>query len=184
MPHKKSASSKKHHRELRTWRKWQGILFEAIPKLFARLDGLFDTFQIDVISLWNDTSQWISKGNGRYHLNNQIKDYNNSWFPYLNGLVKFKNNKNVYFQFQTNKQPYEFTEDCVFLLPLGSNFFEGSKNQCKQINHIIVEWYRDALNMYKMKKRMNLLKRDIVAAAWHPRRVSAWLESGATLENM
>jgi hypothetical protein len=31
---------------------------------------------------------------------------------------------------------------------------------------------------------MNRLKKDIIAAAWHPRRVERWLEAGVQLEDL
>lgn len=185
MPHKKSASTKEFHRNQRTQRKLQAILFQAIPKLFARLDALFEPLQIDVVSFWVQKGQWTSWGEGEWKFDKDKRTHNYTAYPYITGFVQFKNNKYVQFQFHTSAQSHEFTEANVFgLAPYGYNTNPFLKKQTAPIKKVVAEWYRDTLNMYKMEKRMNRLKEDIVAAAWHPRRVAAWLEAGCTLEDM
>lgn len=186
MPHKKTSGAKQFYTELRTMRKRQGILFQAIPKLIAVLDALFDILQIDVVSFWVNTGQWISWGKGRHRFDATPRSEESMVFPCIRGFVRFKNNKYATFQFQTSFLPHEFMESSVFEIAAWTIYSHNAsvKTQVDQIKRIIVPWYRDTLNMFKMQNRMKRLKKDIIAAAWHPRRVSAWLEAGAALENL
>ena len=53
---------------------------------------------------------------------------------------------------------------------------------------ILFQWLLDVkinlLAKYNSQRIMPKIKKDIIAAAWHPRRVSAWLEAGAPLEDL
>jgi hypothetical protein len=185
MPHTKTSSNKEFHRDVRKQRKWQGILFQAIPKLFARWDALFEPLQIEVVSFYIHNKQWTSWGNGQYRLDDCITGQDLQVFPYINGFVRFKTNKYTTFQFRTMSQPHEFTESSVFQLSAwGTVWDKSTKAHGEQMKRMIAEWYRDTLNMFKMSKRINRLKKDIIAAAWHPRRVEKWLEAGVQLEDL
>jgi hypothetical protein len=185
MPHTKTVSNKEFQRDVRKQRKWRGILFQAIPKLFARMEPLFETLQIEVVSFWVKNSQCTGWGQGRYKFDKCITGVDDNVFPYISGFVRFKNSKYLTFQFRTMDQPHEFTEGSVFQMSGWSSYTDTSaKTQGQQIKRVIVDWYRDTLNMFKMSKRMNRFKKDLIAAAWHPRRVERWLEAGVQLEDL
>ena len=49
------------------------------------------------------------------------------------------------------------------------------------IDSIFAEWINAQLSQFRSEKRMKILKEDLIAAAWAPRRVEAWLDSGVDL---
>jgi len=50
-----------------------------------------------------------------------------------------------------------------------------------QLNELLVKQW---VAQIRAKKYMAIIKRDLVAAAWHPDRVSKWVEAGIALEDM
>jgi hypothetical protein len=187
MPHTKTSGAKEFHRDIRKARKWQRILFQAIPKLFARTEPFFESLQIESMSFWIKDSQCTVWGKGQYKFDKIVTGVDDDVCPYISGFVRFKHLHNyTSFQFRTSSQPYDFTEKNVFQLSDWQIIHVSAETQQKNalIKRIIAEWYRDTLNMFKMSKRMNRFKKDIIAAAWHPRRVERWLEAGVQLEDL
>lgn len=50
--------------------------------------------------------------------------------------------------------------------------------------NIIWDWLQDCIYMKLCRDRIALLKRDLIAAAWHPTRVAKWVDAGISLEDM
>ena len=70
---------------------------------------------------------------------------------------------------------------CIpYSLPSGSGIF-GLQPVNKSISAIVGEWVQNLdtkILMAKAKARISPFKEDLIAAAWHPRRVELWISLG------
>ncbi len=49
---------------------------------------------------------------------------------------------------------------------------------------IICQWMEEVIYRQLAVRRMKAIKPDLIAAAWHPRRVERWIEQGVELEDL
>ena len=67
-------------------------------------------------------------------------------------------------------------------------YFRGDEELIDILKPFFIS-YKDIIcskydNEYKAQKFMKLCKRELMEKAWHPRRVSAWLDAGADLDGI
>lgn len=63
-------------------------------------------------------------------------------------------------------------------------YHERDMKTTEGIQKIVYDWILEMVPRYISSTRWKYIKKELVAAAWHPRRVSAWLEAGVQLEDM
>jgi len=113
-------------------------------------------------------------------------------------FIKLRNTlTNSTIQYCIDKDRFSGTqlEHCVFM---SEPIHKGSKSfiytyldtysWSKCLAEILFQWLLDVkinlLAKYNSQRILPKIKRDIIAAAWHPKRVAKWLDAGVALEDL
>ena len=76
------------------------------------------------------------------------------------------------------------TTNQLYCIHYSDQYGPGSPDLPNRCKKIVWNWLQDCIYRKLCAERTALFKKELVAAAWHPRRVSAWLEAGAALEDL
>jgi hypothetical protein len=159
--------------------RWAKILFDALPELCDRLKEVKD-YPVFRANMFIHKDWYHMNEHGDHFL--PIKDDDIYCDPHravFEVLISFTNS---YYSFWI---PFE-SFDNIHLghIPLHESYGFENKLSKKIYDPVICAWMEEVIYKQFAMRRMKAIKPDLIAAAWHPRRVERWLEQGVELENL
>lgn len=82
---------------------------------------------------------------------------------------------------------HEFYHALVYKIRKNGTYFRILNGVCKdpgKWDRIVCLWINKHVGGFRQIERTGLIKEELVSKAWHPERVTKWLEAGVSLEEL
>lgn len=191
---------------------WANFLFDESPKLLNQLDTLIDTtnessiysgtfftlLQRNPDYIQGYTNRFMNKHANRntYRLINRYDDDSVNYSSYYdtNDMFHFVVlTRDMKHQFIFNIRCHEFLEPTAIdkiTNQLNSKYVPltlrniVNEELANKLRNIVWNWLHTCINIKICKQRMNIIKEELMAAAWKPERIEKWLEAGVDIESL
>jgi len=190
MPHTRSKDGKREQIGHKREKKWLEFLQANIPSLCHRLHAEFSKEPgFHCISIFTQTKRFGSTaqhsmfkdGGMAYRDKLPLEDFR----PTANAIDCY-----IWFHHSYDKADYRCLLPFHILNDNGIHFkFEdvGRWGSCKtpyEMGKILYTWIQDTIRGELCRRRSQRMKKELVAAVWHPTRVSKWIDDGVALEDL
>jgi len=180
---------------------WSQFLFEQSPKLLRQLDGIIDHYYyIGSAGIAYGNFYTRVQRNPEYVYRRMHRDVFGTISEARLGDHSYNNDNMFEFLVMTNLQDdYTFSIKChEFLNPIGikertnqlkslyetNSYMPVNKKLAADVRKVVWNWLQDCIYIKLSQDRTRILKKDLIAAVWHPTRVAKWVEAGVALEDL
>lgn len=173
-------------------RRWAKCLFDALPILCERLKEV-NAFRVTRANFYTADLWYHLNSSGNHFIAQKEDNLVTQYHPIFELYIIIANGSCYSVEFP----PQFFDRIYQGIIPDYGNSFGPSvlrgdwQDDERRLQHkemeevykpIIKTWLYETFQQRLAKKRTALIKEELVAAAWHPRRVERWIEQGVALE--
>jgi hypothetical protein len=171
---------------------WSQFLFGQSPKLLRQLDGIIDD-ELKAPGIAYGNFYTRVQRDPEYIDRRMHRDVFGTISEVGLGRRNYNNDNMFEFLVMTNLQgDYTFSVNCYeFLEPLAMeedtnqlqslyesySYMPVNEGLAADVRKVVWNWLQDSIRIKMSKDRTRLLKEELVAAVWHPRRVQNFLDT-------